>query len=848
MRISLNWLNDYVDISGIDAKELAATLTALGLEVESIERIRPIEGEVVTGKILEWQRHPDANKLSLCHVDVGSEKLEIVCGASNARAGLTVAVAKVGCVLPGDFKIKPATIRGVKSFGMMLSERELGISDKHEGIMELPETLAPGISITDLYHMNDTVLVLGITPNRSDCLGYIGVARELAAKLGRELKLPDPSTAPVDKTLASADHFAIEIENPEDCGRFCGLYVRDVAAVASPVWMQRRLLAADMRPINLIVDVTNYVMLEYSHPIHAYDERHLTGKRLVARRARVGETLTTLDGASHTLASEDLVICDGKRAVGLAGIMGGANSEVAPDTNSIIIEVAHFHPRLIRKTAKRVAIHSEASHRFERGVDISKTDTVIRRVGQLMTACAAELIRDGATIKAPRVAHAIVDNYPCPIVPTRIALRLERARKIIGESLLSREDCIGQLSAIGFNLLDKTSERMLWEVPSHRSDIEREIDLVEEIARTRGYDRIPYSLPMMEITPTPENRYVDFIDAVKLFLAHNGYAETVSFPFMSAADLAALNLKAAHPLSCAVTLANPLVESESLLGSSAVIALLKALGGNRRRGVKGSRLFEVCRNFYAFPQDLAWQDYPSFVHLKNQGHHISLRARADERPIERYVVAGVLDQPYQSKSWDSPQIPASFFHGKATVQALLTALSAGQLTYRPVQEHETPWLNPTRAAMVAIGKTVIGYVGELHPKSAASFDLPVDAVPIVFELDLDLVFAAQALPQIEGNPSHKFPPVTRDLAFVLDQSITYDAVTAALAQFKKKKHLVRFELFDLYEGSNLSAGKKSMAFAFHFQSPERTLVDTEVEREITELIKWMEQSLGASLR
>ena len=848
MRISLNWLKDYVDIAGMDPHAVAATLTALGLEVESVEEIRPVAGEVVTGKIVGWQRHPGADKLSLCQVDVGGETLDIVCGAPNARSGLTVAVAKVGAVLPGDFKIKPATIRGVKSFGMMLSEKELGISERHDGIIELAADLAPGLAVMDLFHMNDTVLVLGLTPNRADCLGYIGVARELAGKLGKKLKLPDPSAAPTDKGLDTKGHLTVHIENPEECGRFLGLFVADVTPLPSPGWMQRRLTAAGMRPINLIVDATNYVMLEYSHPIHAYDEREIVGGRLAVRKAHALESLTTLDGVKRTLETDDLVICNGERAVGLAGVMGGADSEIKPDTRNIIIEVAHFHPRLIRKTAKRVAIHTEASHRFERGVDIAKADTVIRRVGQLIVSCAKELAQSGIEIQIPRIAHDVVDAYPVPVVPTRIALRLERARKILGEALLTRDECSCHLSAIGFALLDKTNERMLWEVPSHRNDIEREIDLIEEIARVRGYDRIPYTLPMMEIAPTPESRYIDFIDAVKLFFAHNGYAETISFPFVGAADLDALNLSACHPMRSTVALANPLVESEGQLAPSAAIALLKAISGTRRRGASGSRLFEVSRNFYAFSPQFSWQEYPSFAHLSHQGRHISPRAQKDARPTERYVVGGVLDQPYLQKSWDSPQVDASFYHGKSSVHALLANFGIHQVTYRPITANEAPWLNPTRAAMVTAGGAMVGYVGELHPKSGAAFDLLVDALPILFELDLDLIFAASAQPHLIASVAHKFPPVTRDLAFVLDHSITFDRLEDAIGRFKKKLHLVRYELFDLYEGANLPAGKKSMALAFHFQSDTRTLTDVEVQTEIDALIAWMKEALGAALR
>jgi phenylalanyl-tRNA synthetase beta chain len=359
MRVSLRWLQDYIDLKDMSVLELSATLTQLGLEVEGVETIQPLTGPVVVGQIKKAVQHPNADKLRLCDVDVGeSEPLQIVCGAPNARDGLKVVVARVGSILPRDFKIKDSKIRGEASFGMLCSEQELGLSESHDGIIELPESAPIGAFIPDYLQLNDTVIEIGLTPNRSDCLGMIGLARDLAAKLDRPLKLPLLDAKRVTESLDSAAHVQVAIADPEACQRFVALYVRGVGVVPSPLWMQRRLQHAGMRPINLIVDATNYAMLENGQPVHAYDERDVKNRMIEVRRARAGETLITLDGHERTLIPTDIVIADAKNAIGLAGIMGGQNSEVKADTQNIIIEAAHFNASLIRKTAKRFALAS----------------------------------------------------------------------------------------------------------------------------------------------------------------------------------------------------------------------------------------------------------------------------------------------------------------------------------------------------------------------------------------------------------------------------------------------------------------------------------------------------------
>ena len=849
MQISINWLSDYVDLEGLDPDRISTVLTNLGLEVETIENLEPLKGPVVVGRILSTSPHPNAEKLQLCKVDAGNDEvLDIVCGAPNAREGLTVCLAKVGSELPGSFKIKPTKIRGEKSAGMLCSEQELGLSDAAEGIMELSSELKPGTLIASAFNLNDTVLTLGLTPNRADCLGYTGIARDLAAALGRTLKLPDPSDVKTDPELKSADHVTVKIGAPEDCGRFSALYIDQVRTVESPLWMKRRLEASGMRPINLIVDITNYAMLEQSQPIHAYDERDLQGALIEVRRARAGETLVTLDGETREIGPDDLVIADKKNAVGLAGVMGGANSEVKADTSAIVVEVAHFSASLVRKTARRTALHSEASHRFERGVNIHNVTGVSFRVAQLLQLCVQELQAAGADLPTPRVAESIVDVYPEAPSPARIAVRLDRIRRITGDTLLSQQQCRSYLEALGFNQLDQTEGRMLFEAPGWRLDIEREVDLIEEIARLHGYDKIPFRLPMMEIGTLPEDGIIGFTDQAKISLAGLGMTEIISFPFMSNEDQEALRLDESHPWRQAVALENPLAADQGYLQTTPLINLLKAVGRNRRHGDKGVRLFEICRCFYNTDHSPVDAGYPEWTHLNRYGRHIPERATTDPRPVERTLVGGIIDQPLQDRSWTGAGQPASFYDAKALVQSWLGGFGMPLPDLERPDPQRFPWLHPGASAVLTVSGKTIGWLGELHPEVALAYDLSFDPPPVVFELDLENVYDECLTDRTFENMSTRFPPVTRDLAFLVDRKICHGDFARAIAGFKRRKHLSHYSLFDVYEGQNIPGDKKSLAYAFSFQSDKKTLTDKEVEKEINALKQHLKEELSADLR
>jgi phenylalanyl-tRNA synthetase beta chain len=849
MRISLQWLNDYIDIKDLTPEQLGHELTQLGLEVEGIERIEPLQGDVVVGQILKAEQHPNADKLRVCQVSVGSgEPLKIVCGAPNARNGIKVVVARIGAVLPGDFKIKESKIRGESSFGMLCSEQELKLSESHDGIIELPASAVLGTPIQDYYAMNDTVIEIGLTPNRSDCLGIIGVARDLSARLKRPLKIPAPVASRSQESLQSSSHVTVQLGSNGESQRFCALYVRGVKALPSPQWLQRRVQHAGMRPINLIVDASNYVMLESGQPIHAYDERDLQGKTIQVRRAKEGEELTTLDGQKRTLVATDIVIADAHKAVGLAGVMGGENSEVKADTQNIIIEVAHFNPTLVRKTSKRNALHTEASHRFERGIDVQNLPWVARRVAEVIYQCAEELRSLGMDAPLPQIAGQTVDVYPQPLKQGTVALRLPRLKQITALPQVSQDEVVSIMESLGCKLADQKDERLLFNVPSWRHDIEREIDLIEEFARVYGFDKIPLKLPKMQISHLPEHPLIDFLDQNKISLATTGLSEVITFPFMHGGDLENMGVKDNHPLAAAVRLANPLVETQGLLRTTMLPGLIASVLENRRHGRQGVKLFEAARTFHE-PQKFNGTMSAAWAHVQEQGGHVPAKARNDERPIERNRVAAILDQPYTEKTWNQADQKVDFFHGKQILMQWTSAFGVQSLRFEPIQAEDFPWLHPGAAAAIWTPRgKFFGYLGQLHPRTAKAYGLDFQHTPVVFEMDLEVLLEEWLVKHSYASGSAKFPPVARDLALVVPEAVTYDAFMKSFAGFKRRKYLREQHLFDVYQGSNIPAGKKSMAFSLVFQADDRTLTDKDVEKEVEALLTQLKEDLSADIR
>ena len=846
MRVSLSWLHDYVDLSGLTTEAVCTAFTSIGLEVEAVETQTIYSGEVVVGRILSAQPHPNADSLQLTSVDVGAAApLAIVCGAPNARAGLTVAVAMVGSELPGNFKIKKSKIRGETSCGMLCSEQELALSSEHAGIMELDAKLTVGSDVARALGLGDTILTLNVTPNRADCCGVVGLARDLAAKLQRPLKLPTIGTA---KTGGIKAALQVKISEQDGCARFVALQLDQVVVVPAPIWMQKRLNAAGVRPINLIVDATNYAMLEFSQPVHAYDARAVRDGAIEVRDARAGEVLTTLDGRQHNLIPGDILICDAAAPIGLAGIMGGEHSEIKADTTSLIIEVAAFAPSRIRRTAKRLGLRTEASHRFERGIDIDYLVNVARRVADLIVQGSAE----AGLQPLPRVAADVIDSYPGDVSKRVIAMRLSHAKQVLGITALARAEVILSLERLELELLDSTDDRLVFEIPFFRHDLEREVDLIEEVGRMLGFDKIPYQLPVMNLRTTPEDPFIEFQEHIRTAAATLGLRETITFPFLAVSELAALGIEPGHPYYPSLSLANPLTESHKYMQTSLVPGLLRVLGENRRRSERGSRLFECGRGFFSPAPKVEGPNQPPPMRraLTRPSRHYTRRAKGEaSRPVERHWLAAILDQPWQGKAWSTPQVATGFYHGKATVTSILRDFGLdASAQWTAIKAEDYPFLHPGAGAMLTLNGKTAGFVGELHPRTAAALDLGEGGSPILLELDLEVLFDAKGKGQRAAPVLQRFPQVTRDVAFLTVASKTHADFLAAVKGFKNKHFLVDLNLFDVYAGDQLAPGQKSMAYRFAFQSPERTLTDAEVDQEVAGLVSWINDRVEASQR
>jgi phenylalanyl-tRNA synthetase beta chain len=602
-----------------------------------------------------------------------------------------------------------------------------------------------------------------------------------------------------------------------------------------------------MRPINLLVDATNYVLLEYGQPVHAYDMRYLAGNAINVRAARVSDSLTTLDGQELKLRAGDILICDGEKPVGLAGIMGGQNSEIKDDTTAVVIEVAQFNPLQVRKTGKRLGLHTEASHRFERGVDIENTVHAAFRVAEVMALGAAE-----AGLGSVEIASAAVDVYPRPRMKASIALRIKRLKKILGLATISVDNCVNHLTSLGFVLVDKTDQRMLFEVPSWRHDVTREIDLIEEVARLHGFDKIPYELPSMNIGPTPESPVIAFIDDLRHGMAGLGLSEIITFPFTSHAVAAKLGITGPHPLLPSLRLKNSLNEEMDFMQTTLLSGLLEALLNNRKQGRKGTRLFEIGRGYFDLKnRPVDTKTYPFFANWVRPSYHYSEKAISEaNRPRERQLLGGILDFPFQDKSWWQDEAPVSFFHGKDIIVAICKnfGIAPDKLNFARPKAEELPFLHPGAAATIHCEGHTLGWLGELHPGVAMGVDLDPETVPCCFELDIDAVLAATKERQRTVTFASKFPAVTRDIALLVDRKVTHHDFELCFKDFPERAHLRRYDLFDVYAGDKVPQGQHSYAYTLSFQSLEKTLTDKDVDSELTRLLDWTKKKLDATQR
>jgi phenylalanyl-tRNA synthetase beta chain len=802
MKVPLNWLKDYVDVN-VPLNELAQKLTMAGFEVETIETIGGSWDNVIIGQITEVSPHPNADRLRLATVDLGAEKETVVCGAPNLNTGDKIAFARVGARLINPYngeteELKPAKIRGVESKGMICSEKELGISDSHEGILVISPEAKIGTPLSD--YMGDTVFDLDITPNRPDCLSVVGIAHEAAALTGEKIHIPEIS---YDETGPSIDkQVSIEIADPDLCPRYCASLITDVTITDSPPWLQERLIACGQRPINNIVDITNYVMLEYGQPLHSFDYDRIRKKKIIVRRAVDGEKFFTLDENERDLTGNMLVIADGEGTVAIAGVMGGLNSEVTENTTSILLEAASFNAASIHYTGHRLGLSSEAAMRFERGISAGMTIPALKHATQLI-----------AELGNGKVARRIIDVYPGKKETEPVTLTADKMKRIIGLEY-SNEQIIDSLTALGFEC-SRNGEQISAIAPYWRSDIRLDVDLVEEVARVIGYDKIPTTMLSDPIPPVNPSPIIILKNKLRRTLAGLGFHEIITFTMTGTDPLKNLTPDKQPPEPPPLRVVNPLSIEQEHLRPTLRANVLATLVSNRRHEEEGIRLFELGKIFLP---------------------------TADVLPEEPEILCGIISGRRAESTWLGGDGNYEFYDVKGIIESALRGLNV-EVSF---EKSEDKGLHPTRQATVVAEidgkKSTLGVIGELHPKVADNFE--ISETVCLFEIDV-----ASLLPFTTAHkmyrPVPRFPASTRDLALVVDANITHRRILDIISNFSLVSEV---KLFDVYAGKQLPEGKKSLAYRLVYQSPEKTLTDEAVNKVQEQILKRLTKELGATLR
>lgn len=779
MLVLLSWLQEYVDIPW-PAQELADRMTAAGQKVESIRRFGADVSGVVVGLIEAVEPHPATERLFICKVNVGDRRITLVSGAPNLVVGMKVPVALPGASLAGrEEPISVVEFHGVESFGMLCAEDELGISDDHSGIMVLPRDSAVGSDLAALLQLGDALIEFEIYPNRPDCLSVVGLAREVAVLTEGPLRLPVTQVA--ESGPPAGNLAQVTVEDSDLCPRYCARVIRDVHVGPSPLWMQQRLRAAGVRSINNIVDITNYVMLETGQPLHAFDLAALKGQQIVVRRAKAGETLVTLDGQKRQLDPEMLVIADAEQAVALAGVMGGENSEVGPQTRDLLLESANFDAVTVRKTSRKLGLRSEASGRFEKGLDPHLPPVAADRAAELFCRLC------GGT-----VAPGLIDVCGSLEGPRTVLLRPQRVNQILGTQITASQmvDCLRRL---GFELEEDTHHAWHVCVPSFRRDIEREVDLVEEIARIHGYDAIPATLPQETAHAGSQPKEMLLVERVREACVAAGLHEIITYGLMSPRHFDMLRFAPDDARRQAIPVLNPLSEDQSVMRTTLMPNLIDALGRNAARQNGVVHLFEIGSIF------------------------VPLQWPVSAQPEERRTL-GIAMMGCTSGAWGEYEV--DFF----TLKGMLAVVAKALAVDLEVRVGGQTALHPGRAGEIVWNNQVVGFLGEVHPLVQEAYDLPESA--FVLELDLDaLLVAGGGLPQL--TPLPRYPAVFRDLALLVPIELPAERVVQIIRD-EGGSHLSDVQLFDIYQGKQIPEGYRSLAYSLSFRAPDRTLTDEEI--------------------
>jgi phenylalanyl-tRNA synthetase beta chain len=777
MRTSLNWLKEYIDIDQ-SPEDLGHLLTMAGLEVEGIEPVGQSLDDIIVAKIISVEKHPNADRLSNCIVDTGKEEVPVVCGAPNARAGAKVAMALPGVALPGGVVVKKGKIRGEISMGILLAEDEMGLTDDHSGIMILHDKFETGVSLTSVMSVKDYILDISLTPNRPDCASVIGIAREIAALTGNKIRMPNTEcleTGPSINELAR-----VTIDDIVGCPRYAAGMIQGVSISTSPFWMRYRLYASGVRAINNVVDISNYVLMELGQPLHTFDYRMLSEHRIVVARAKDGDIFTTLDGQARPLNPGHLMIRDGQKPVALAGVMGGINSEIKPDTTDVLVESAYFDPITIRRGAKTLGLSTEASWRFERGIDIGGVTNALKRSLALL-----------ADLTGGRVCKGIIDNYPNPYHPPVIELRVKRTNEYLGTSL-TRDQISPYLKSLQMDVKDINEGAFQVSPPSFRVDISREIDLIEEVARLHGYDNIPVTFPSIKPYNEKDDPSIKLHDQVCNIMTGMGFSEIITYSFVSPESVDKLGAGNDSQLRSFVGLQNPLTIDQSVMRTSVLPCLLDTVKDNIDNGEQDLKLFE-------------WGNI--FIKRENEA-----------LPDEKFVLAGVMTGLYEQKAWHNTIREVDFYDVKGAVEVLVKSLG-----YKPEfkRDEPLPGYDHDASCGIFISGRCIGHLGKADGAVLERFDIKTKAA-FIFEIDLDVLLKKDLEPSVRYTSFSRFPAVKRDLTVIVDEQ-TESGLIYGIIRMEGGGLVESVSIFDVYKGEKLGPNRKTVSFRIIYRSREATL-------------------------
>ena len=798
MLISLNWLKQYIDLDGIEINEMENALTMIGQEVEKIEIAGSNLENVVTAKIIEKEMHPDSDHLTVCKVDNGKEILQIVCGASNHKAGDKVVLAQIGAKLGEDFVIKKGKIRGEESNGMLCSEDELGIGSDKDGIIILPEDAPVGVPFKDYLRINDTVFELEITPNRPDCLSHIGIARELSAYYGKELKYPETEIKS-EISEKTSDNVKVSIEDSNLSRRYVTRILKNVTVKESPKWLKERIEAVGLRSINNIVDVSNFILMEMNHPNHVFDLDKIEGNEIKVKSAVKCDKLVTLDEQERELEDGDIVICDSKKILALGGVMGGLDSEVTDNTKNILLEVAQFNPQNVRKTSRRLTLSSDSSYRFERGIDVEDSIKVINRLANLIQEVAGGEILNG-----------YVDVYPVPYENKVAELNFERLDRFVGK-VIPREKVIEILRNLEIDVKDN-GETLTLTAPSYRGDLELEQDYFEEVIRMYGFDNIENILPRVDINKNSTLDTTKLTDRVKTICASVGLKEVINYSFIPKDALQKLKFTGVSEDKL-IDISNPITEDFVTMRPTLLYSLIKNAKDNINRNVSNIRFFEVGRTF----------------------------EKAEELAKEDIKVGIILAGENDKTLWNPKPVHYDFYDLKGIVEEIFSKLKFQSFSIKRSVQTE---FHPGRSADIFVGKEYIGSFGEIHPDVLENFGLNKKTV-LVAEFNIELIKKYINKPFVYQGIV-KYPAVPRDLALVMNENILVGDVLKTIEKIDKKVEKV--ELFDIYQGIGVEPGKKSVAISILLRDNSKTLEEKEINDIIDKILAKMKKDYMAELR